>query len=63
MAEREHLHAEATVKNGVEKRITIVFEPEDGAIGFKYVFNAHSAPRFLFFATEPKKLIYCKITS
>ncbi|ARO88768.1 site-specific DNA-methyltransferase [Nitrosospira lacus] len=42
LADREHLHAEATVKNGVEKRIAIVFGPEDGAIGSEYVFNAHT---------------------
>ena len=40
LADREHLHAEATVKNGSEKRIAIVFGPEDGAIGSEYVFNA-----------------------
>jgi adenine-specific DNA-methyltransferase len=40
LADREHLHAEATVKNGSEKHIAIVFGPEDGAIGSEYVFNA-----------------------
>jgi len=40
LADRECLHAEATVKNGSEKRIAIVFGPEDGAIGSEYVFNA-----------------------
>jgi adenine-specific DNA-methyltransferase len=40
LADREHLHAEATAKNGTEKRIAIVFGPEDGAIGSEYVFNA-----------------------
>lgn len=40
LADREYLHAEATAKNGSEKRIAIVFGPEDGAIGSEYVFNA-----------------------
>lgn len=40
LADRECLHAEATVKNGSEKRIAIVFGPEDGAIGSEYVLNA-----------------------
>jgi adenine-specific DNA-methyltransferase len=40
LSDREHLHAEATVKNGSDKRIAIVFGPEDGAIGSEYVFNA-----------------------
>lgn len=40
LVDREHLHAEATVKNGSEKRIAIVFGPEDGAIGSEYVLNA-----------------------
>ena len=40
LADRESLHAEATTKNGSEKRIAIVFGPEDGAIGSEYVFNA-----------------------
>jgi adenine-specific DNA-methyltransferase len=40
LADRECLHAEATVKNGSEKRIAIVFGPSDGAIGSEYVFNA-----------------------
>jgi adenine-specific DNA-methyltransferase len=42
LAERECLHAEATVKNGSEQRIAIVFGPEDGAIGSEYIFNAHT---------------------
>lgn len=42
LADRESLHAEATAKNGSEKRIAIVFGPEDGAIGSEYVFNAHT---------------------
>jgi adenine-specific DNA-methyltransferase len=42
LAEREYLHAEATVKNGTEKRIAIVFGPEDGAIGSEYVLNANT---------------------
>ena len=40
LADREYLHAEALAKNGTEKRIAIVFGPEDGAIGSEYVFNA-----------------------
>jgi adenine-specific DNA-methyltransferase len=40
LADREYLHAEATVKNGTDKHIAIVFGPEDGAIGSEYVFNA-----------------------
>jgi adenine-specific DNA-methyltransferase len=40
LADREYLHAEAVAKNGTEKRIAIVFGPEDGAIGSEYVFNA-----------------------
>jgi hypothetical protein len=40
VAAGEHIHAEATAKNGSEKRIAIVFGPEDGAIGSEYVFNA-----------------------
>ncbi|HTV32204.1 MAG TPA: DNA methyltransferase, partial [Methylocella sp.] len=40
LADREHLHAEATAKNGSDKRIAIVFGPEDGAIGSEYVFSA-----------------------
>jgi adenine-specific DNA-methyltransferase len=40
LADREYLHAEALAKNGSEKRIAIVFGPEDGAIGSEYVFNA-----------------------
>jgi adenine-specific DNA-methyltransferase len=39
----EYLHAEATANNGSEKRIAIVFGPEDGAIGSEYVFNAIQA--------------------
>ena len=44
LADREYLHAEATVKNGSEKRIAIAFGPEDGAIGSEYVFNAAWKP-------------------
>lgn len=40
LADREYLHAEAIAKNGIEKRIAIVFGPEDGAIGSEHVFNA-----------------------
>jgi adenine-specific DNA-methyltransferase len=40
LADREYLHAEAIAKNGKEKRIAIVFGPEDAAIGSEYVFNA-----------------------
>ena len=40
LVDREYLHAEAMVKNGAEKRIAIVFGPEDGAMGSEYVFNA-----------------------
>src|SRR5205807_4218525 len=40
LGDREHLHAEATAKNGTDKRIAIVFGPEDGAIGSEYAFNA-----------------------
>ena len=40
LADREYLHAEATTKNGLEKRIAIAFGPEDGAIGSEYVYNA-----------------------
>lgn len=40
LADREYLHAEGIAKNGSEKRIAIVFGPEDGAIGSEYVFNA-----------------------
>jgi len=42
LVDRECLHAEAIVKNGSERRIAIVFGPEDGAIGSEYVFNAHT---------------------
>lgn len=40
LADREYLHAEGIAKNGSEKRIAIVFGPEDGAIGSEYVLNA-----------------------
>lgn len=42
LADREYLHAEGVAKNGSEKRIALVFGPEDGAIGSEYVFNAHT---------------------
>jgi len=42
LADREYLHAEGVSRNGTEKRIAIVFGPEDGAIGSEYVFNAHT---------------------
>ncbi|MXN49405.1 site-specific DNA-methyltransferase [Shinella kummerowiae] len=42
LADREHIHAEGVARNGTEKRIAIVFGPEDGAIGSEYVFNAHT---------------------
>lgn len=42
LADREYLHAEGVARNGTEKRIAIVFGPEDGAIGSEYVFNAHT---------------------
>lgn len=42
LADREYLHAEGVVRNGTDKRIAIVFGPEDGAIGSEYVFNAHT---------------------
>jgi len=42
LADREYLHAEGVARNGIEKRIAIVFGPEDGAIGSEYVFNAHT---------------------
>ncbi|MBX3485783.1 site-specific DNA-methyltransferase [Phenylobacterium sp.] len=42
LADREYLHAEGVVRNGADKRIAIVFGPEDGAIGSEYVFNAHT---------------------
>jgi adenine-specific DNA-methyltransferase len=42
LADREYLHAEAVARNGSEKRIALVFGPEDGAIGSEYVFNAHT---------------------
>lgn len=41
LADREYLHAEGIARDGTEKRIAIVFGPEDGAIGSEYVFNAH----------------------
>lgn len=40
--DREFLHAEGIARNGTEKRIALVFGPEDGAIGSEYVFNAHT---------------------
>ena len=40
LADRDYLHGEAISRNGSEKRIAIVFGPEDGAIGSEYVFNA-----------------------
>ena len=42
LADREYLHAEGMARNGTDKRIAIVFGPEDGAIGSEYVFNAHT---------------------
>lgn len=42
LADREYLHAEGVARNGTEKRIALVFGPEDGAIGSEYVFNAHT---------------------
>jgi adenine-specific DNA-methyltransferase len=42
LADREYIHAEGVARNGAEKRIAIVFGPEDGAIGSEYVFNAHT---------------------
>lgn len=42
LADREYLHAEGIARNGTEKRIAIVFGPEDGAIGSEYVFNAQT---------------------
>ncbi|TBC02106.1 site-specific DNA-methyltransferase [Rhizobium ruizarguesonis] len=42
LADREYIHAEGVARNGTEKRIAIVFGPEDGAIGSEYVFNAHT---------------------
>lgn len=42
LADREYLHAESVARNGTEKRIAVVFGPEDGAIGSEYVFNAHT---------------------
>ena len=42
LADREFLHAEGIARNGTEKRIALVFGPEDGAIGSEYVFNAHT---------------------
>ena len=42
LADREYLHAEGVARNGTEKRIAIVFGPEDDAIGSEYAFNAHT---------------------
>ncbi|MGV1908649.1 site-specific DNA-methyltransferase [Agrobacterium cavarae] len=42
LADREYLHAEGVARNGVEKRIAIIFGPEDGAVGSEYIFNAHT---------------------
>lgn len=42
LADREYLHAEGIARNGTEKRIALVFGPEDGAIGSEYVFNSHT---------------------
>lgn len=42
LADMDYLHAEGIARNGSEKRIAIVFGPEDGAIGSEYVFNAHT---------------------
>ena len=42
LADREYLHAEGVARNGKEKRIAIVFGPEDSAIGSEYVFNAQT---------------------
>jgi len=62
LADRDYLHAEATVRNGSDKRIAIAFGPEDGAIGSEFVFNAQTealqqgfAQLFLFgFAIQAK---------
>jgi adenine-specific DNA-methyltransferase len=42
LSDREYLHAEGIAKNGGEKRIALVFGPEDGAIGSEFVFNGHT---------------------
>lgn len=42
ITDMEYLHAEGVARNGTDKRIAIVFGPEDGAIGSEYVFNAHT---------------------
>lgn len=42
LIDAEYLHAEGMSQNGSEKRIAVVFGPEDGAIGSEYVFNAHT---------------------
>lgn len=42
LADREFLHAEGIAKNGSDKRIALVFGPEEGAIGSEFVFNAHT---------------------
>lgn len=42
LADREYLHAEGVARNGTEKRIAIVFGPEEGAVGSEFVFNAHT---------------------
>jgi adenine-specific DNA-methyltransferase len=47
LADGECLHAEASVKDGLEKRIAIAFGPEDGAMGQEYVFSAASEAHFL----------------
>jgi adenine-specific DNA-methyltransferase len=45
----EYLHAEATEKNGTDKRIAIVFGAESGAISSELVFNAASEAHFMRF--------------
>jgi adenine-specific DNA-methyltransferase len=47
LADCESLHAEATARNGDDRRIGIAFGPEDGAIGSEFVFNAASEARYL----------------
>jgi adenine-specific DNA-methyltransferase len=47
LADCESLHAEATARNGDDRRIAIAFGPEDGAIGSEFVFNAASEARYL----------------
>lgn len=42
LAGREYLHAEGVAKNGSEKRIALVFGPENGAVGSHYVYDAHT---------------------